>query len=120
MPKKTAANLRQRQNARDFAPALGDAVMRAMVKYIFDDLLPAYAVKKTRPVASVHERVPTLVVRAFESANNDIAGRREIALRIYYAALNHAAAPRNTRSTRSQQKSASRRRILGSVRLRLR
>src|SRR5205085_5630648 len=71
VPEQAAANFGQRQNAYDFAPSLGDAIMGAMLKNAFDDLLPPRAVKKARPSTSLHERVPTLLVRAFEGANND-------------------------------------------------
>ena len=120
MTEQPTLYLRQRQNAHDFAAALGNAVVRSMAKNLFNDVSPPDTMEKGRVRAAIDESFPSCDVGDLAMAHHDTTIVDVTTYRFSRLDFHQAAPFKKILSTRSHRKSESRRRSLGSVRLRLR
>ena len=112
MAKEQALDLRQRQYADDFDAASSEQVVRAVSKYVFDDVAPFDTMKEGRVRTVVDERCPGRTVVLCERSHR----QRHTTSRVLRS---HVASRSKMRSIRSHRKSLSNCRNLRSVRLRL-
>src|SRR5450631_1005759 len=119
MTEKAAFYLGKREDADDLSATLGDAVMRAMAKDVLDDFAPPDAMKEARFSGRLDIRFPPLGVCGLERADDRTFHHGPLGGRWHHCGIHQVAPLRKTRSTRSQRKSDTNRRNLGSVRFRL-